>query len=58
MNASLAVTAVLNITISLLYLMHGRGEITLTPYVLLWAATLTTSLKDGIIANRVYDLSV
>ena len=53
MNASFAMTIVLNITISLLYLMHGRGEeVILNPYLLLWAATLTTSLKDGIIANR------
>ena len=52
LNAGLAVTAVLNIAIFLPYLTHGRGEILMVPYILLWVATLTTSLKYGFIAKE------
>jgi hypothetical protein len=51
LNASLAVAAVLNIGIFLPYLTHGRGGILMGPYLLLWAATLTTSLRYGFLAK-------
>lgn len=52
LNASLAITAVLNIAVFLPYLTHGRGGILMGPYLLLWAATLTTSLKYGFISAK------
>lgn len=45
LNYGLATTAVLNIVVFLPYLTHGQGGLLLAPYLLLWLATLTTSVN-------------
>ncbi len=45
LNYGLATTAVLNIAVLLPYLTHGQGGLLLAPYLLLWLATLTTSIN-------------
>jgi hypothetical protein len=45
LNYGLATTAVLNIAVFLPYLAHGQGGILLGPYLILWLATLTTSIN-------------
>lgn len=52
LNYSLAVTAVLNVAVLLPYLTHNQGGPLLAPYLILWLATLTTSVNYGFLAKE------
>lgn len=52
LNYGLAATAVLNVAVLLPYFTHGNGGILLGPYLLLWVATLTTSVNYGFLAKE------
>lgn len=45
LNYGLAATATLNIVVLLPYLAHGQGGWLLAPFLVLWLATLTTSIN-------------
>lgn len=52
LNYGLAATAVLNVAVLLPYLTHKQGGPLLAPYLLLWLATLTTSVNYGFLAKK------
>ena len=52
LNAGLATAAAINLAVLLPYMTAGQSGLLLGPFLLLWAATLATSVKNAVLPQE------